>query len=189
MTDPILFVLAILTLLGTPGPTNTLLATSGALTGCRASLPLLGAELSGYLAAGGLIRLVLGPVLVAAPLLAMGLKLLVAAYLVVLAVRLFRRRAAAAEARPVTFGDVLVTTLLNPKAPIVALAVIPQGAAGEALYWAGFALLVPLMGGLWIGIGRGLGLAAGTRVLWLTRAAGAVLLVFAGLVGLSAFSS
>lgn len=188
MTDPFLFVLAILTLLGTPGPTNTLLATSGAAAGIRASLPLLAAELSGYLAAGGLIRLVLGPVLAALPGVGIALKLVVAAYLVVLAIRLLRRKALATEARPVTFRDVLVTTLLNPKAPVVALAVIPAGVAGEALYWVGFALLVPLMGGVWIGIGRGLGLAAGARVLWLTRAAGAVLIVFAGLIGLSAFA-
>ena len=42
MTDPFAFALAVLALLGTPGPTNTLLATAGAAAGWRRSLRLLG---------------------------------------------------------------------------------------------------------------------------------------------------
>lgn len=49
-------------LLAMPGPTNTLLATSGAGIGIARSLHLLAAELCGYLAAITLLRLALGPV-------------------------------------------------------------------------------------------------------------------------------
>ena len=46
MIDPWLFMLAVATLLATPGPTNTLMATAGAMNGPRAAWPLLLAELS-----------------------------------------------------------------------------------------------------------------------------------------------
>ena len=67
MTDPLLFILAVLTILGTPGPTNTLLATGGAVDGVGRSLPLLLGELTGYLVAIAVIRVVLGPVIAAYP--------------------------------------------------------------------------------------------------------------------------
>ena len=91
MADLWLFLLAVLTILGTPGPTNTLLATAGATAGLRASLPLLLAELSGYLISIGLIRAVLGPILAAVPMLAIVLKVAVAAYLVWIAVEVWRK--------------------------------------------------------------------------------------------------
>lgn len=51
MTDPILFAFAVIAILATPGPTNALLATAGAANGLRRSLPLVPAELAGYLIA------------------------------------------------------------------------------------------------------------------------------------------
>nr|HML44513.1 lysine transporter LysE [Hyphomicrobium zavarzinii] len=55
MHDPIAFSLAVLAILGTPGPTNTLLAASGALVGWRRSLPLIGAEGEGFRIAMGVL--------------------------------------------------------------------------------------------------------------------------------------
>ena len=66
MEDPLLFSLAVLTILGTPGPTNTLLATSGGAVGVKASLPLVPAEAAGYLIAIVAIGLALGAVVSAA---------------------------------------------------------------------------------------------------------------------------
>jgi len=96
MEDPLLFVSAVLTILGTPGPTNTLLATSGATVGVRASLPLVPAETAGYLIAILALGLALGPAVAASPLLAAALRLGVGGYLLVFAARLWRRGGAAA---------------------------------------------------------------------------------------------
>jgi len=68
--DRIAFAAAALSLLATPGPTNTLLATSGAKVGLRRSLPLLGAELGGYLLAILLLRALIGPLMAANPVFA-----------------------------------------------------------------------------------------------------------------------
>ena len=62
MTEPLAFILAVLGLLATPGPTNTLLAASGAAVGLRRSLHLIPAEVSGYLCSILALALVLGPV-------------------------------------------------------------------------------------------------------------------------------
>src|SRR6516165_2698984 len=64
-----LFVVAAVSLLVTPGPTNTLLATSGASAGLRRSAHLLVAELGGYLLAIALLRALLGPMIAATPML------------------------------------------------------------------------------------------------------------------------
>ena len=73
-------------LLAMPGPTNTLLATSGAGIGISRSLHLLAAELFGYLAAIALLRLALGPVVSGIPLAAVVLRVAVSVYILGLAV-------------------------------------------------------------------------------------------------------
>jgi threonine/homoserine/homoserine lactone efflux protein len=91
MEDPLLFVLSVLAILGTPGPTNTLLATSGAAAGVEASLPLIPAESAGYLIAILTLGSALGPVVAASPLLAAALRIAAGGCLMLLAVRLWRR--------------------------------------------------------------------------------------------------
>jgi threonine/homoserine/homoserine lactone efflux protein len=147
MEDPVLFALAVLAVLGTPGPTNTLLATAGATAGLRRSLPLIASEAAGYTVSILTLGLVLGPVVAGAPLLAGALRAAVGVYLLSLALRLWRRGGAAlATGAVVTPRQVVVTTLLNPKAIVFALGVVPFGAGRGAWppYMLGFLLLLVL---------------------------------------------
>ena len=166
MEDPLLFALAVLAVLGTPGPTNSLLATAGATAGLRRSLPLIAAEAAGYTLAILTIGLLLGPVLAGAPLLATALRIAVGAYLLLLAVRLWRRGGAAlATGAVITPRQVFVTTLLNPKAIVFALGILPF-AAGQAVwppYLLGFLVLLIAVATAWISTGALLGAAAGRR--------------------------
>ena len=157
MTDPFAFALAVLALLGTPGPTNTLLAASGAMRGARRSLPLRAAELGGYLAAILLLHGLLGDLVRDAPALRTGLRVLVGAYLVFVAVRLWLRPPGPAGAAPASFAAVLVTTLLNPKAIVFAFVVIPFGSPWAAAYLGAFSAMTVLAGAAWILAGAWLG--------------------------------
>jgi threonine/homoserine/homoserine lactone efflux protein len=189
MTDPLLYVLAVLTILGTPGPTNTLLATSGAMVGWRRSLLLLVGELGGYLVAIAVIRLVLGPAFAAYPALAIALKLMVAAYLAWIAIGLWLKGARLTErGPPVTVRSVFVTTLLNPKALIFSIGVIPAADPRVLWYLAGFAVMVLSAGFSWILVGTMIGTTAGERHAGLVpRVASVALAGFAGVLVASAF--
>lgn len=117
---------AALSLLAAPGPTNTLLATSGAEIGLRRSLPLLGAEIGGYLLAILLLRALIGPLMAANPHFAATLHGAVVVYLH-LAWALWRRGARQINAGgATTFPRVFMTTLLNPKAIIFSFTLLPQ---------------------------------------------------------------
>lgn len=188
MHDLWLFALATLALLGTPGPTNTLLATAGALRGIGPALPLLAAELAGYLTTITLLMLVLGPVLVALPWVASLVKLAVAAYVGWAAVRLWRSGGGVGDTGKVAvpFRQVLVTTLLNPKGLVFAFSVFPPPSAAIWQHYVLFSLLVPAVGLGWILVGRGIGAVAGrSRARLVQRSAAVVLAGFAGLLVVS----
>lgn len=165
MENPALFALAVLTILATPGPTNTLLATSGATVGWRRSLVLMPAEVGGYLIAILTIGMLVGPVLATVPVLATALRVAVGAYLALLAVRLWRRGRAVVISgdRPVTPAQVFVTTLLNPKALVFALGVVPFGAPRVWPYLVGFTVLLAAVATAWIAAGVLLGRVAADR--------------------------
>ncbi|MCW2283192.1 threonine/homoserine/homoserine lactone efflux protein [Rhodoblastus acidophilus] len=181
------FVTAAASLLATPGPTNTLLAASGASRGVRRSLPLLAAELAGYGLAIATLRLALGPLIAKSPALGAGLGLAVTLYLLHVAATLWRRGAAEDVcAGPITFARVFTTTLLNPKALILAFTVLP--APTDAALFSSAALLaalIPVLGGSWLAMGalvrQNGALAARGGVVY--RFSALVLVGFAAMIG------
>ena len=185
MDSPLLFLATALAILAAPGPTNVLFAMSGALHGVRRSLVLIPAGVAGYLIAVTLLGLSLGPALAASPAVARILRLLIGAYLFALAFRLWRK-GSATDGRTAAVGarEVFVTTLLNPKALVFAVAVIPLGRPDVGLYLAAFAASVSLTGVGWLTIGAGAGRAAqsGGQARLISRVGSAVLAVFGGLL-------
>ncbi|MBB4364205.1 threonine/homoserine/homoserine lactone efflux protein [Bradyrhizobium sp. CIR18] len=181
-------------LLAVPGPTNTLLATSGAGIGIARSLHLLVAELAGYLLAIALLRLALGPIVMDIPLAAVLLRVAVTIYILCLAAMLWRvNTRELRDGAPVTFGQVLLTTLLNPKALVFAFLLLPLGAAPlELLPWLGaIALQIVTAGAAWITLGATLG--RGARRLGhpdlVTRTGAITLVTVTGLIWLQSFLS
>ncbi|MGV7213980.1 LysE family translocator [Bradyrhizobium sp. UFLA05-112] len=158
--DVVPFVAATVSLLAIPGPTNTLLATSGASVGWSRSLHLLVAELAGYLLAILALRALLGPLMIAVPMLGTMLRIVVALYLIHLAVLLWRHGTDDSGGRaPVTFQRVLITTLLNPKAIIFASTLLPlELGAFDLMPWLVLlAAQIVTIGAAWIALGVSLG--------------------------------
>jgi threonine/homoserine/homoserine lactone efflux protein len=191
MTDPILFGIAVVAILATPGPTNTLLATAGAANGLRRSLPLVPAELAAYLIAIMTIGFLISPIISNVPMLGAALRLAVAVYLTVLALRLWRRGAGdIVQERLVRPRDVFVTTLLNPKAIILATGVIPLHHPDSAAYVAAFCLVLVLISLTWISIGvvvaRGVLSTAGWAIV--PRVGATALWMFAVILTVTAFN-
>lgn len=163
MIDPVLFILAVLSLLAAPGPTNVLLATAGATAGVQASIKLLGAALAGYLLAVAALRLALGPVIEATPWAGIALKVAVALYLIWVAVALWRRSASLTGDGAVTMRAMFVTTLLNPKSLVFAFGIIPAAHSSLWAYIAALAVAILAVGLGWVLIGRMIGAASGQR--------------------------
>jgi threonine/homoserine/homoserine lactone efflux protein len=160
MQEPTLFVLTVLLILGTPGPTNALLAAGGATLGFRRALPLVPAEASGYLITILTVGLIVGPAIASAPALALGLRLAVGAYLISLAAKLWQHGAIDLIVAPVTPWQVFLTTLLNPKALIFALGVIPFSVTNWWSYLLCFLVLLVTVAVGWIALGATLARAA-----------------------------
>jgi threonine/homoserine/homoserine lactone efflux protein len=185
VSDPFVFALAALALLATPGPTNMLLATSGAAAGVMRSLKLLAAEMSGYLASILALTLVVAPLTRGARGADVVLQIACATYLFYAAWKLWRARAAAVrDGAPESFRRVLIATALNPKALVFAFVIVPHlrdgDVAAAAPYLAALLALIALTGGAWIAIGavfRANGAGA-----WARGAGALVLCVFAVLL-------
>jgi threonine/homoserine/homoserine lactone efflux protein len=177
MSDPVLFLLSVVTLLCMPGPTNTLLATSAAVAGVRRSLPLLAGELAGYLSAIIVIRVALEP-FIKTDAVQICFKILIALYLAFTAVRLWNASITAALSIVRTRG-IFAATLLNPKAFVFAIVVIPHDVIRVAPYFMAFSACVLTTGFLWLVLGH---IAGGRFHSLVPRIASVVLGGFASLI-------
>jgi threonine/homoserine/homoserine lactone efflux protein len=150
------FVLAVLLLLLTPGPTNTLMALGGHARGWSRALPLVGGELFGYLAVIVPVATVAAPFFNAYPQAALAAKAAAVVWVLHLGVRLwFSARRPADAVEEISVRQVFVTTMLNPKALLIALVIMPHGDLAALMHrLVLFSGLVVLAANGWILFGR-----------------------------------
>lgn len=142
--------LALLGLLLTPGPTNTLLALAGAERGWRAALRLIPFEVAAYLLVVVPLATLGAAVTEALPVLRPVLAVVAGAWVMSLAIRMWRLPTAGAPAE-VTARRVFLTTLLNPKALLIGLALLPgPDLAGRVVLFAG---LIVAVAAVWAALG------------------------------------
>ena len=156
------FIAASLVILLTPGPTNTLLAASGAVFGPRRGAVLALAEAAGYTVAIGFF-IVLAAILPDSVAAMSALKAAAAAWLLVSAVDLWRRPARFSGVAEISAAArrVFVTTILNPKAMLVGAVVIPGLMPGHSAKAVAVYVVLSSMAGLaWLTMGAWLPLRA-----------------------------
>lgn len=155
MNDLTPFILAVMALLATPGPTNTLMAASGAQRGLLPSLPLLAGELGGYFIAITLWIELVGAASASQPLVPVVAKFIAAAFLVWSAWKLWKNAGHAdLNQRGITLGRVFATTLINPKALVFAFAIFPHvGFVARLPYLGVFGLLIVATAVGWMALG------------------------------------
>lgn len=190
MSVSVQFLLGALGILLFPGPTNTLLATAGALAGVSRSLRLILAVLAAYLIAIGVWYQILRPLVSTSPAAALFSKLLACAYLIYTVIRLYNPPPAEnAAASAVSPRQLFIVTSTNPKAAVFALLVFDQTKLSPAEFIV-FSALVPCVALIWIGLGRTfvtMGLVRNPLVI--SRIAAAILVVFVGLLLNSIFAA
>ena len=192
-----LFIGLVVTILLTPGPTNTLLASSGIQVGVRQSLRLIPAESIGYLVSISIWGLIIGTVSNQFPILPIFLKLLSALYIIFLAIKLWKTADIEASYHLPTIRarELFCATLLNPKALLFASAIFPSSAwltLNNYLVHIGmFLILIVPIALFWTFIGS---ILATNKVRWLNQSnlqktASLVLVSFSIPLGYSALLS
>ena len=192
-----MFIALVMTILLTPGPTNTLLASSGIQVGFQKSLHLIPAEALGYLIAISIWGIFVDRVAETLPFLPALLKLLSAMYILFLAVKLWKS-AANTDLNKVTIigpRQLFLATLLNPKALLIASAVFPLATWNSVpVYMQNmvvFLLLLVPIAFFWVFMGY---LLTSNRISWLNqrnlqRTASLILISFSVPLSYSAMTS
>ena len=176
----------IVVVLITPGPTNTLLASAGLRQGVRRSLPLIAAELGGYLVSISVWGRFLAQAAQALPWLPSTLRVAAGVYIAYLAVAMWRAAVALPDSTQRASGvrTLFVATLLNPKGLLFAGTIFPAAAFASLPAYAFamliFACLLVPIALAWIAFGAALGSG---KLAWLSpvtmqRGASIVLGVF-----------
>lgn len=150
------FATSILVLI-TPGPTNTVLAASGATMGLRRAAILPFAEALGYVIAISFFVAFAELIEDSRATLA-AVRLAAAAWLIYSACRLWQMPFGPEPAvKDSAFRRVLLTTIVNPKAMLVGTILIPVGVGAAAVAWiATYAALSTLAGFGWVMLGAAL---------------------------------
>lgn len=149
------FISAVLALLLAPGPTNTLMGLAGARRGLRGVVRLLPAELFGYLTTILPLIYLGAEVLEQWSVAAVVLKVAAALWVMFLAINLWGRRGATGASSEVTARRVYLTTMLNPKALIFGLVLLPAPADPQFAPRLGlFCLMVMAVALVWGGVGK-----------------------------------
>lgn len=181
-----LFIGLVVTILLTPGPTNTLLASSGIQVGIKKSFRLIPSEAFGYLISITAWGFLIDKVATYLPLLPVILKLFSASYIVYLAIKLWRTANVEVNFDQTVIGakELFLATLLNPKALLFATAIFPAITWLNMNYYVAhmltFLLLIVPIAFFWTYIGSVL---ASNKIGWLNqtnlqRTASLVLLSF-----------
>ncbi|MFM0695270.1 LysE family transporter [Paraburkholderia graminis] len=158
-----LLAVGIVVVLITPGPTNTLLASAGLRQGVRRSLPLIAAELAGYLVAISVWGRFLAQAAHALPWLSALLRVAAGTYIAWLAVDMWRAAVALPDSTQKASGTLrlFLATLLNPKALLFAGTIFPAAAfvlwPAYLLSMLIFACLLAPIALAWIAFGAALG--------------------------------
>lgn len=145
------FLLGVTGLLVTPGPTNTLMLLAGAERGWTRALRLIPAEVAGYLLAVVPLALAGSAVLPETGTARSVVTALAALWVAWLAIGLWRRPVPGAGGVALGGGRVFVTTLLNPKALVFGLVLVPAVPVGPGI--ALFAASVAAVALGWTGLG------------------------------------
>jgi threonine/homoserine/homoserine lactone efflux protein len=193
----LIFIGLVLTILVTPGPTNTLLAASGIQVGVRHSLKLIPSEVLGYFIAISSWGLLIESVSATLPWLPSVLKLISASYILFLAVKLWKTSNQQLDVNQpaIRVKALFFATLLNPKGLLFASAVFPQAAwtqwSSYAAHMGSFLAVITPIAFLWIVFGAAL---ISNKITWLNqrnmqRTASIVLLSFSIPLSYSALTS
>jgi threonine/homoserine/homoserine lactone efflux protein len=146
------FVIAVFSLLILPGPTNAVLALASTTLTVWRSLSLIAAVVLAYLAIIVPVSSIAAPLLYGHPGIASIVKLISAIWVLYLALKLW---VGAPEGGQNTLGvdQLFITTLLNPKAIIIGLTLVPAVEAGVPAATATFVVCVTVTSAIWLGLG------------------------------------
>jgi threonine/homoserine/homoserine lactone efflux protein len=181
----IAFVAAATALLMVPGPTNSLIATNGAISGLSRTIRLLPAEVCGYMVSILGWGVGLAGVGGAVPPAGLAAKVVASAILIQSARALWFAKSTADERRRTGLRDIFLVTLSNPKGLIFALTIVPYLKDGDIRsavpYLASLAVLILVIGCGWAAAGAGLArsLSAAVSTVALARVGAVVMLGFA----------
>ncbi len=192
-----MFIALVMTILLTPGPTNTLLASSGIQVGFRKSLKLIPAEAFGYLIAISVWGVFVDRIAETISFLPALLKMFSAMYIVYLAVKLWKSATNTDLAKTTIIGsrELFLATLLNPKALLFASAIFPIATwntqAAYMLNMGVFLLLLIPIAFFWVFMGD---LLTSNKISWLNqrnlqRTASIILIGFSVPLSYSAMTS